>query len=547
MNILGVQKNHNISVCLFSNENLIYYNQEERLSKIKHDSFFPLHCFNEIEKLNIKIDKVICTGYDTVDSNIIYGYLYKKKIIKSIKDSYHYYKTHHFMHAVKSYISSNMKQALIIVADGRGSTYYLDNGEQGYETTSVYYVDDISNFKCVYKKILTTKEGHKAKVKTNNIYGNFYKKQPLSIDENTKFDVDYQPHLGAFYTRMTSHLGFKNLDEGKLMGLQAYGNNNTEIKKNLLQQDLFNNEDNNNPNYNIDYNKYPNLYNKEKNCDIAFETQNIFEEQMFDLISRYKDKYSNIILTGGCGLNVVFNYKLRKKLSNDINLYVDPLCGDEGNSIGAALTFYKNCANKVDWNNIYLGSEPNYNFESSNNEIEEVVENLINKKIIALYQGRAEAGPRALGNRSLLLDPRLSNGKTIMNEVKQREWFRPFGASILEEEAYKWFDMAGLKQSPYMLYAVQALDGVKEKIPSIIHVDNTCRIQTVSKEQNLILYKILKIFYEKTGVPILMNTSFNLAGETLVETPEDAINTFNRSRIDCLYFADLNKLISKLD
>jgi predicted NodU family carbamoyl transferase len=104
------------------------------------------------EKLNIKVDKVICTGYDTIDSNIIYGYLYKKKIIKSIKDSYHYYKSHHLMHAVKSYVSSGMQKALIIVADGRGSTYYLDNGEQGYETTSVYHVNNISDFKCIYKK-----------------------------------------------------------------------------------------------------------------------------------------------------------------------------------------------------------------------------------------------------------------------------------------------------------------------------------------------------------------------------------------------------------
>lgn len=546
MNILGVQKNHNISVCFFSNKNLIYYNQEERLSKIKHDSFFPFYCFEEIKKLNIKVDKVICTGYDTMDSNIIYGYLYKNKIIKSIKDSYHYYKSHHLMHAVKSYVSSGMQKALIIVSDGRGSTYYLDNGEQGYETTSVYHVNSISDFKCIYKKILTTKNGHKAKVKINNIYGRFCKKNPLSIDKNTEFDVDHRPHLGAFYTRMTSHLGFENLDEGKLMGLQAYGKNNKQIQKNLVQEDLFNCEDNDNPNYNINYNKYSNLYNKENNFDIAFETQKLFEKQMFDLINKYKGKYSNIIITGGCGLNVVFNYKLKKTLSNNTNLYIDPLCGDEGNSIGAALTFYKNCANQVDWNNIYLGPKPNYSFKSSNDEIEKVVENLLNKKIVALYQGKAEAGPRALGNRSLLLDPRLSNGKEIMNKIKQREWFRPFGASILEEEAHNWFDMAGLKESPYMLYAVHALNGIKKKIPSVIHKDNTCRIQTVNKKQNAVLYKILKLFNKKTGIPILMNTSFNLAGETLVETPEDAIYTFNRSNIDYLYFADIKKLLSKL-
>ena len=129
-----------------------------------------------------------------------------------------------------------------------------------------------------------------------------------------------------------------------------------------------------------------------------------------------------------------------------------------------------------------------------------------------------------------------------MNKFNRREWFRPFGASILEEEAHKWFDMAGLKDSPYMLYAVEALKGVEEKIPAVIHVDNTCRIQTVNEKQNPVLYKMLKLFNKKTGVPILMNTSFNLAGDPLVESPEDAIETFDKSDIDCIYFADIKRI-----
>ena len=260
---------------------------------------------------------------------------------------------------------------------------------------------------------------------------------------------------------------------------------------------------------------------------------------MFDLTGK------TVLITGGCGLNVVFNYRLKKALPKDVNLYIDPLCGDEGNSIGAAIVYSQECGKNNDWDNIYLGPQPKYTIDKGNDKIETVVEHLTNQKIVGLYQGRAEAGPRALGNRSLLLDPRIKNGKDIMNKVKQREWFRPFGASILEEEAHKWFDMAGLKDSPYMLYAVEALKGVEEKIPAVIHVDNTCRIQTVNEKQNPVLYRILKLFNEKTGVPILMNTSFNLAGDALVETPEDAIDTFENSDIDYLYFADIERLYTE--
>ena len=551
MNILGLQKNHNCSAALFSDGKLIYYNQEERLSKIKNDSYFPLHILNDIKKLGVKIDKVVTTGYNSYDSHPIYGYLYKIGLIDSVyKDTFHYYKSHHLSHAVRSLFSSKMDKALVLVADGRGSTYPLDNGEHGYEVFSIYNGSTTLGFDCLYKRILTTRDGHNAKVKPDNIYGFDFKSEAVSVNKNTKIEVSHKPVSGAFYSRITNHLGFKTCDEGKLMGLQAYGFPNKKIKKMLLQDDLFiyKNAYDKEVNFKINLEKYPDFYfhkklkHKQIHYDIAYETQKAFEEQAIDLLKRFVTSHKNIIITGGCGLNVVFNYRLKQMLPEGTNLYVDPLCGDEGNSIGAAISYSRKCGEHTDWNNLYMGPEPVYNIKKGNDKIEKVVELLIDKKIVALYQGRAEAGPRALGNRSLLLDPRMEKGKDRMNEVKHREWFRPFGASILEEEADKWFDMAGLKESPYMMYAVDALNGVKKKIPSVIHEDNTCRIQTVNKKQNPILYKILKLFNKKTGVPILMNTSFNLAGETLVETPEDALETFNKSDIDYLYFADLERL-----
>jgi carbamoyltransferase len=174
-----------------------------------------------------------------------------------------------------------------------------------------------------------------------------------------------------------------------------------------------------------------------------------------------------------------------------------------------------------------------------------VSELLIDKNIVALFQGKSEAGQRALGNRSLLFDPRVIDGKDIVNRVKKRENFRPFAGSILLEYANEWFNMIGLEESPYMCYSLDCLEHKSKYIPGIIHVDNTSRIQTLTKDQNFHFYNLIESFYKKTSVPILLNTSFNLAGEPLVETVENAIDTFYTSDINYLYFPELSYLITK--
>lgn len=168
-----------------------------------------------------------------------------------------------------------------------------------------------------------------------------------------------------------------------------------------------------------------------------------------------------------------------------------------------------------------------------------------NKNIVAMYQGRSEAGPRALGNRSILYDPRDPNGKDHVNTIKLREEFRPFAGTVLKEHVHDWFDMAGLEESPFMMYAVDAHEKSWDIVPAILHVDKTCRIQTVTKHQNFHYYNLIEAFYALTKVPILFNTSFNLAGEPLVETPEDALRTFHNSDIKYLYFPEVGKLVKK--
>ena len=148
-------------------------------------------------------------------------------------------------------------------------------------------------------------------------------------------------------------------------------------------------------------------------------------------------------------------------------------------------------------------------------------------------------------NRSILYDPRDPNGKDHVNTIKKREAFRPFAGTVLKEYANGWFDMAGMEESPFMMYAVDALELSRNIIPAILHVDNTCRVQTVTREQNKHYYELIYEFYKLTGVPILFNTSFNLAGEPLVETPEDALKTFYNSEIKYLYFPEVQKLIKK--
>lgn len=182
------------------------------------------------------------------------------------------------------------------------------------------------------------------------------------------------------------------------------------------------------------------------------------------------------------------------------------------------------------------------------NEIsyEDVIVNYILKqKLGAIHQGRSECGPRALGNRSIIFDPRIDDGKKIVNRVKKREQFRPFAATVLEEECHKWFDMIGLSSSPFMTFAVNILEPRKAQVPSIVHVDNTCRVQTVNQKQNKIYYDFIKTFFDITGIPMLLNTSFNLAGNPMVEDVSDAIQTLYKSELDYVYFPELYLLVSK--
>lgn len=170
---------------------------------------------------------------------------------------------------------------------------------------------------------------------------------------------------------------------------------------------------------------------------------------------------------------------------------------------------------------------------------------LADKKIVALFQGRSESGPRALGNRSMLYTPTDPNGRDYINRVKGREFFRPLAASIMLEHANQWFDMIGMDESPYMSFSFTCREDKKSIIPSVIHVDGSCRIQTVTSQQNFHYYNLINAFYQITQVPMILNTSLNLGGQPLAETVDDAFKVFGSSSIDYMYLPEYNIAISK--
>ena len=258
----------------------------------------------------------------------------------------------------------------------------------------------------------------------------------------------------------------------------------------------------------------------------------------------------NIVISGGYGLNCVANYYYKKRFP-DLNIFVDPISHDGGTALGLAqLVHYTETKDKVKrpLTSLYLGPNTTTNYNLEGLETEKVtpanIAKMISEKnIVAMFQGRSEAGPRALGNRSILYDPTDPKGKETVNKVKGREWFRPFAGSMMQEHFEEWFDTYGMKETPFMMYAMDFKLEKHGECPAITHVDGTCRIQTVTKKQNKVYHTLIDEFRKITGVPILFNTSFNLAGEPLVETLEDALRTIKNSDINYLYLPEKGTLV----
>ena len=573
MRILGVSPAHDSSVAIINNGELEYFCKEERLSRVKHDSN-PYTVLNHIIKnIGGVIDTAVISSptWYMKDNDILEDFL--KKSFKC--DVIRLCHEHHLQHASLAFNNSGFKSSLVIVIDRQGSDY---NGRMR-EAETVFRVDKNYNFESIYKSFWLYNTGEKFD------FSNY--KDLLSLRKLfPRCEVIAESTLGItkLYETATTLIGENSLENGKVMGLSAYGEKD-KFKNYIRSQicaitpckiNLFNNGI---PNSNLfmhfddmdfqpilrEYSPFK-IENKkplssgfnspeglpgegyELYADYALHVQTETQNEVLKLVKRYVKHTGilNVCVTGGYGFNVVSNENLVKNLP-DVNFFFEPLADDSGNSIGGALMIYRSLSKDK---KIHKLKDTFFNHTKENIPpvgvkvtTKEVASFLADQKIVAVYNGMAEAGPRSLGNRSILFDARNPKAKDIINSVKNREWYRPFAGSVLKEKANEYFEMYGLKDSPFMTVSFQVKEEKLEVIPGVVHVDNSCRIQTVDKDIGH-YYELLKEFEYITGVPVLLNTSFNVAGDPLVETVEEAVDMFKKTKIDVLWFPEKGRMLT---
>ena len=282
-------------------------------------------------------------------------------------------------------------------------------------------------------------------------------------------------------------------------------------------------------------------------ADYAYEVQVQTQEAVGSLIERaiQKSDCNNVCMIGGYGMNIVANHYYLQRFP-DVNFYFEPNADDGGLPIGAAMLYYYALTKDKTIRPLKTTSFHGITYDVSSykgktTSIKDIANLLNQDKSVAVYIGLAEAGQRALGNRSILFNALNPNAKDLVNKIKNREWYRPFAAMVLEEDASIYFDMGKIKSSPFMTICFPVRPEYVKIILGVTHVDDTCRVQTVSQTDGY-LYELLQEFKKLSGHGILLNTSFNLAGKPLVETPEDAFNTLNNSCLDYLWFEETQQL-----
>lgn len=561
MYILGIGGYyHDSSACLIKDGEIIAAAEEERFNRIKHSKGFPAQAVDYcLSTAGIGLDEVSHIGYywnpwlwlksrlayraktflrspfySAADIfNIAYnGFLplLELKAFNQGKAKIHLV-NHHLAHAASAFFVSPYDEALILSMDffGENTTTYVAHG------------------------------------KANNI---------RSIQE-----IKYPHSLGALYSSITQYLGFE-VDEGeyKVMGLASYGQPRfyNDMKKLVtilpngafrLNMSYFNYQITGWSKTKYVSNKFIELFGpsrepgssiSQKHMDLAASLQKLLEELVFHLLENiYKShKLDSLCIAGGVGLNCALNGKLLN-LSPFKNIFIQPAAGDSGCSLGAAYYIYNNVLHNKrgqSQESVFYGPEfsdeeikaeleqNKLTYERHNNIEKKTAELLSKDKIIGWFQGRMEWGPRALGNRCILANPSTAEMKDLVNRVvKRREEFRPFAPSVLEEEASDYFEISD--PSPFMMFIYKVKEEVKNKIPAITHIDGTARVQTVNKNISPRYWKLISEFKKITGIPMVLNTSFNLRGEPIVCTPRDAIRTFYSSGID--YLALGNYLVGK--
>lgn len=555
MNILGISYSghHESAACLVQDGRLVFACAEERLSRVKLDGAFPIRSIRaamdfagltlqDIDHVAINWPhsirgrlhdlKILVTGQwpfsmmrlERIALGMMQSLRHKggaldvERALGTLKHPLHFV-DHHRAHALSAYCLSGFDEAGIMIVDGRGTS----------EATTLWHARED-------------------------------KLEPRPLDK-----YEYPDSIGVFYAGITDVLGFQPLsDEWKVMGLASYGEPTCNLSKLMtISEDA----------YHVSGRKFfgkrdGDLSELEaivgerraeseplakKHQDLARSAQDSCEKAMAALLRRLKDRTGSprLCLAGGVALNSKANGELlRSGLIEDI--YIQPAAGDDGGCIGAAFAVYENLGLPLPRKPIahtYLGPE------FSNDQIENVlrvyklpyrrVENasrtaaelLAKNHLVGWFQGRMEFGPRALGARSILSDPRSEANRDRVNEaVKFRESWRPFAPSVLHEKGERYFQ--DYYPSPYMILTFWANELGKKEIPAVVHVDGSSRVQSVFRETNERYHSLISEFEKLTGVPVVMNTSFNLKGDPIVCNPKDAIETFYTSGLDDLVIGD---------
>ena len=526
---------HDTAVAMLDDDSNLFAISEERFSHIKHDGGYPSKaiqlCLNQN---NLRLDNIdnVAVGFGLEKQHM--GQKIKEKFCSYAKDS-GYKKTaierknpifydHQYIHARTGYALSGFKKALVICLDGRG----VDNGEPN--SGGMFLADNGEIQPIKYFPVATS--------------------------------------LGLTYGAITEICGFTMTDgEGKTMTLAPMAENESEVNKEKIYQHMckifpnFKGTDVKSNGGVTFTGKFlhdttivfvedtrllllKRLYHKNL---IAWAAQKRIEDILIDFVSKAVEQtgIKNIVFSGGIFLNMIMNMKIQQKFGNKLNLFFNPICTDHGNAIGAVLEHYYQQTGKnpiPSYMSLYLGtsysdeeilfSANRFNFKINKvNKIDTAIDLIERGKVIGWFQGRSEFGPRGLGNRSILALPTEQKYKDIVNEkVKKRESWRPFCPTIVEEESSKF--LKNPSYAPYMILGFEMKN--PELYPAVTHIDGTCRPQILKKDTNPDFYEVVK------GLDgIILNTSFNLAGDPIVETPHDALMTLKNSEMDAILMNDL--------
>lgn len=555
MRIIGISPSHDSSVCVLNDGIIEGFYKEERFCGIKKESKPYLSILEAHKNIKGPVDAVVICTPDKIEHDHGAAKLAHRLFNCEIIDIS---SSHHITHAALAFENSEFSESLVFVIDRNGSIVqdFLRESE-----TVIIAKKDPYSFVEVYKNYYATNHGKDATPMVDNAINQLKKERA-----NTKHICRSCFNTVKVYESATTLIGEHPLENGKTMGLSAYGNpaGYPDLFLRSLDPDVYCIPHDSYFSHEIRASNVVPVVFRELNhlssngvpkkdydvyADFAKHVQNQTQEEICRMIQHwvYKTGIKNVIITGGYGLNVVANSYFVEKLP-DVNFFFEPMADDTGNSIGGAMLIYKEKSKTLQSHPLkdtfFHGHHYSLDhIEGPSVTVDDVADLIAYQKSVAVYQGLAEAGQRALGNRSILFDATNPDARTLVNLIKKREWYRPFAAMILEEDANEYFDMLGLKRSESMTNSFQVRPQYAELLKGICHVDGSCRLQTINQSHSL--YELLVKLKERNEVGIVLNTSFNLAGDPLVETPEDAIKTLNNSTLDHLWFPEIGKLLTK--